>query len=233
MKRIWHKDRFIPWADGVRVECGICQRPMWLPESKAALYKTCGRECSRELLKSRLRERIRNCETCGKEFFPRNSQLSKGQGRFCSVSCNTAGVAALISPESLEKGRKTRRANFAAGLLTFPKGPDHHRWRGGAKAVVARRIAAGHYREANHRRRLKTGEKIDPKLILAMVEKQKWRCAACGCSVRRGYEMDHVMPLALGGAHSIQNIQILCRRCNRSKQAMHPLEFAKKHGRLF
>jgi 5-methylcytosine-specific restriction endonuclease McrA len=31
-------------------------------------------------------------------------------------------------------------------------------------------------------------------------------------------EIDHVRPLALGGSNDVDNLQLLCRRCNRSKR---------------
>lgn len=32
-------------------------------------------------------------------------------------------------------------------------------------------------------------------------------------------ELDHIQPEALGGTHGPENIQLLCRRCNRQKGA--------------
>lgn len=34
---------------------------------------------------------------------------------------------------------------------------------------------------------------------------------------------DHVMPIALGGAHSFTNIVPCCHRCNNEKDSLHPL----------
>lgn len=41
-------------------------------------------------------------------------------------------------------------------------------------------------------------------------------CAACGS--RDLIEIDHVIPLARGGRHSVGNMQALCQSCNRSKR---------------
>lgn len=49
------------------------------------------------------------------------------------------------------------------------------------------------------------------------------KCAACGSTDHP--EIDHILPLALGGTHSPANLQVLCRPCNRSKGAKHPDEW--------
>lgn len=41
------------------------------------------------------------------------------------------------------------------------------------------------------------------------------RCVGCGSKQR--LEFDHVIPLALGGANTARNLQLLCETCNRSK----------------
>jgi 5-methylcytosine-specific restriction endonuclease McrA len=44
-------------------------------------------------------------------------------------------------------------------------------------------------------------------------------CTYCGRRPRRGetMEIEHVIPLARGGRHSIGNLASACRACNRSK----------------
>jgi 5-methylcytosine-specific restriction endonuclease McrA len=66
----------------------------------------------------------------------------------------------------------------------------------------------------------------------ALLMAQKHRCANCRASIKRGYEVDHIKPLALGGSNDIGNIQLLCMPCNRSKGASDPIEWAQQHGRL-
>jgi hypothetical protein len=43
------------------------------------------------------------------------------------------------------------------------------------------------------------------------------RCVKCDSNQR--LEFDHVIPLALGGANTARNLQLLCETCNRSKGA--------------
>lgn len=59
------------------------------------------------------------------------------------------------------------------------------------------------------------------------------RCAGCKRSLKTGYEIDHVMPVSRGGSNTADNLQLLCRPCNRAKHAMHPDEWAARLGKLF
>jgi HNH endonuclease len=43
------------------------------------------------------------------------------------------------------------------------------------------------------------------------------RCGRCGSNER--LEFDHIIPVALGGASTARNVQLLCESCNRSKGA--------------
>jgi 5-methylcytosine-specific restriction endonuclease McrA len=48
-------------------------------------------------------------------------------------------------------------------------------------------------------------------------ERYDGRCAECGSNFDIQY--DHIIPLALGGANSVDNLQILCGTCNQRKGA--------------
>ena len=47
--------------------------------------------------------------------------------------------------------------------------------------------------------------------------RQKWTCAACDCLLPPSYEVDHIVPLALGGGHGLTNLQALCKPCHAQK----------------
>jgi 5-methylcytosine-specific restriction endonuclease McrA len=70
--------------------------------------------------------------------------------------------------------------------------------------------------------------------IHAILVRQKYQCAECGASVKKrcDRQVDHIMPLKLGGSNSPSNLQILCNTCNKVKGAKHPIDFAQERGRL-
>lgn len=77
-----------------------------------------------------------------------------------------------------------------------------------------------------HERAKRSGSKfewVDPTKVFI---KSGWRCAACnqespswlrGTLHQRAPELDHIVPISVGGPHSLSNVQLLCRSCNASK----------------
>lgn len=49
----------------------------------------------------------------------------------------------------------------------------------------------------------------------AVWQRDGGRCVQCGSN--QYLEFDHIIPVARGGAHSIENVQVLCRGCNGKK----------------
>jgi 5-methylcytosine-specific restriction endonuclease McrA len=66
--------------------------------------------------------------------------------------------------------------------------------------------------------------------VLALLEMQDWKCAACDVSIKEKRHIDHIMPLVLGGSNWIWNLQGLCPTCNCSKNDKHPIEWARERG---
>ena len=78
------------------------------------------------------------------------------------------------------------------------------------------------YRERQlvyHRTRRKWFKSITPNDVQKVLEFQKWQCSCCGTAIINGYQLDHILPIALGGQSVLDNLQLLCAFCNGSKGA--------------
>ena len=60
-------------------------------------------------------------------------------------------------------------------------------------------------------------EPIPREVRRAVFERDEGKCAQCGSNFDLQY--DHVIPVALGGAATVGNLQLLCGDCNREKGA--------------
>jgi len=88
--------------------------------------------------------------------------------------------------------------------------------------------------QSNRRARKKAnGGKLSPDIVQRLFALQRGRCACCGAPLGDAYDLDHIVPLALGGANSDDNVQLLTARCNRQKGASDPVAFMQqRRGRL-
>ena len=90
-------------------------------------------------------------------------------------------------------------------------------------------------KEIYHNRRAKikgNGGKLSKNIVQILLDRQKGKCACCGKSLKHGYHLDHIMPLALGGMNTDDNVQLLTPTCNLRKGAKHPDDWARENGRL-
>jgi 5-methylcytosine-specific restriction endonuclease McrA len=86
-----------------------------------------------------------------------------------------------------------------------------HRQRRAARTLERAHAALAGERAAPRR------EPVPRDVRRAVFERDGGRCVECGASFDLQY--DHVIPLALGGANTAANLQILCAPCNQAKGA--------------
>lgn len=81
-------------------------------------------------------------------------------------------------------------------------------------------------------RKLASGGKLSPNLAARLLKLQRGKCACCGEPLGDNYHLDHIMPLALGGTNTDDNIQLLRDVCNFQKHMKHPVDFMQSRGFL-
>lgn len=249
----WHDARFIPNPRKTRTECLSCGKSMWFPASKVGLYQRCGEACghrARAIHRKKVRPE-RPCETCGKMFSPRTTQIRAGIGKYCSRKCNAALAAARANPDLIPKRTATRKASREAGKWAPRSGPDHPKWKGGdevrrqaraqknkedgsqaAYTRAWRKANPDRVKEQTHRRRGRKLAALPYGTIPKIRKAQKDRCAICKTKLKGKGHVDHVTPLLRGGEHAPRNLQLLCATCNVRKSAKDPLDYMRERGKL-
>jgi 5-methylcytosine-specific restriction endonuclease McrA len=69
---------------------------------------------------------------------------------------------------------------------------------------------------------------------LSLFLKRKGICSDCTRKIEAGnaWDIDHILPLAMGGTNATENLQILCRPCHRSKTTQSDIPRIAKTKRL-
>ncbi|HET9899222.1 MAG TPA: HNH endonuclease signature motif containing protein [Streptosporangiaceae bacterium] len=126
-------------------------------------------------------------------------QIARSVGRvwwwfenaFYWESCNYSSrdVMALVRDRQRKQGQRLDRAHMLLNVEEGRTEPDAKRRR----------------------------EPIPREARRAVFERDGGQCVQCGS--RFDLQYDHVIPLALGGANAVDNLQLLCGQCNRQKGA--------------
>ena len=88
------------------------------------------------------------------------------------------------------------------------------------------------YQQNRRLRKLSSGVGLSQGLATKLYKLQRGMCACCGERLGRDFQLDHIVPVALGGAHADINIQLLLPKCNRQKSAKYPTDFMQSRGFL-
>lgn len=105
------------------------------------------------------------------------------------------------------------------------------------RASKAAWAAANHercriYAHTRRARRLEHGGTLSLGLSARLFKLQRSMCPCCNQTLGDDFELDHNMPLALGGSNTDKNAQLLRKQCNRQKHAKHPVDFMQERGFL-
>lgn len=123
-----------------------------------------------------------------------------------------------------EANKERHRARNAAFRARHPEQARAHdrRWYGKAGKATKRQYRAenrarfrNYYATRRARRRQLPREVVDRDALIA---RDKGRCYLCGCfPAAEALVLDHVVPLARGGAHTSDNLRVACQPCNLRK----------------
>lgn len=218
--------------------CGQCGGSMAGKRSHAVFCSAlCRVESSRGLSRAESSERrhpssaVRRCRVCATDISERGRKAIYC-GRFCGE--RAAGFH-LLGPSVL------RRCALPECGVEFESFRGRTRccseihvkrlWNRESRADGRQRPTPWNdaRRDAYHRRRaLKSGSSVGPRFANADVfERDGWVCGLCDEPVPPeavypdplSASLDHVVPLSLGGAHSLENVQLSHLRCNVRKGA--------------
>jgi len=153
------------------------------------------------------------CPTCATVF------EARGRRVYCGPAC----WPDVKTPSSVHtKHSKCRECGSAFSQQTYDGRPSVYCGEACREAVKTR----GKRVVRSKRKALVRGatiEKVDP---IKVFEYDQWTCMICvkptpkekrGTYELDAPELDHIVPLAKGGAHSYANTQTLCRSCNMKK----------------
>lgn len=212
---------------------GICQKcGKAIPPRPAAHYRNkppmfCSRHCAgrsvnpdtqKQSLRRTEELAKRSCVVCGNTGWAKPGRHSKRVT--CSDVClkkhdDEAWRKSYVRLRRVDPGTRTCAHCGAAFRPAF--GDKRRRW---CSLACHRQLRINLIKIARQR-----GECIKK---LEVFIRDGWRCQLCGVRTsqhlmgtrhERAPELDHIVPLARGGEHSYDNVQLACHSCNMKKSA--------------
>lgn len=157
-------------------------------------------------------QKLKACSICGEKSF-RNE---------CSDDCRKRQARIVVRNISASRKQKTLKTCKECGARFIPEyGNKRKVFCSDACLKKNVRRIGKNLRKA--RMRGIESESFDPFTVL---KRDKWTCQLCGIKTPkrlrgtyddRAPELDHIIPVSIGGPHSMRNTQCACRKCNLEK----------------
>lgn len=177
-----------------------------------------------------LRQQPRACVICRVIFTPVRSDAV-----CCSNKCNWRRQDAARIVDHSEracptcgqkyKPKKVNQRFCSIDCNVTPDARKQHRWRIRNRHVLSNQRHLRRERLYGNPESVGVSERDWERLVV----RYHGRCAYCGVRPDE-LTMDHVIPAARGGRHSIGNILPACRSCNGGKHALLLIEFKVRRG---
>lgn len=137
-----------------------------------------------------------------------------------------AGRSKDAVKEAGKRYRKTEKyVEWVESTREYRNSKNRERW-----PILYAKKRIDYIARNNKRRALMSGTYVESD-ILELYNKQLALCPGCNDSLDGKYEIDHIVPLAIDPlGDRLENIQLLCRKCNRSKGARTMIEWIEWKG---
>ena len=161
------------------------------------------------------------CVECGVDFKSKRKRIT------CSAACQSDRVRrqSRLHNAATSGCYKGERPCRECGAAFVPAYGDRRRSFCGDQC--AKRAARKKRGPGNDRKRAcRAGVYYEPVNRIKVFDRDGWCCQVCGARAPRTLkgstsprapELDHRIPLAMGGPHSYENCQLACRKCNLAK----------------
>ncbi|GAB3763515.1 hypothetical protein GCM10028796_17140 [Ramlibacter monticola] len=157
------------------------------------------------------------CQRCGSL-----ATVKKASARWCGDKCRNA--ASNRAKQEQARNSDPRPCRWCGTVYAPEYGSLRtHYCTTECRDAATRKVRSG----SSHRRRAeKFGCEYQPVSKWRVFDRDGWSCYLCGRDTPKELsgttepnapELEHVVPLAKGGAHSYENVRCACRRCNRAK----------------
>lgn len=165
-------------------------------------------------MKDLIARAMRPCDVCGLLFLPK-----RVNARCCSDAC--------IGKRGRRDADHVRACPVRYGVCTVCSGPFVIRpntkglrktCSAGCAAIHRNRLAAARKRNREHAKRAAVSDITTEQEI--QMRRDARDCAMCGVvltdedGLPNSKHLDHIVPLGVGGTHTLGNVRIVCRTCN-------------------
>lgn len=177
----------------------------------------------------RMNGAIFNCAVCGAQFYRKRSFIERGITKTCGKSeCKSQFFSGSNNPawgrtvpeehrQAIRDSNMTRPKKRTGPPLGYKHTPEarsmisaalRERWRLNRDKMIAALTKPKSPDSPRIRREFTTWQK------------RNWKASVCAwCDCTEGLELDHIIPVVIGGMNIRANAQTLCRKCNLWKMS--------------
>lgn len=233
-----------PHYNRQRIKQGKDKKHRSTPKSELITCEWCGQTAEREARSNRPKPRwcsrqcygksiarppsstinVIDCAICGDAFTVHGIALVAA--KYCSSSCAGTGAYAYAPCPPRTYACELCGANFTRqGRHGRPKYCSDPCYKKSPIYLEAQRARA-----SRRRARMRGAKDVDKFTHLEVFERDGWVCGICGKRVGKSYAhphprsatLDHIVPLAGGGTHTLANVQLSHLACNSAKMHTGP-----------